>query len=161
MSSGSEFDRDVFALQPSSVQYSPLATTLPLPTTLQKKHGNIAENIINLFTTGDSTTRAQDEALLQSHMPYVNDTGVVPSSLESQPTSAGKITVLTKTLSTTPVLAFHLIDNSTLLASYEIGAAYGVLPSKAAPPVTKPFSSALTEFCYRRRCQFWKLARIS
>uniref|UniRef100_A0A493T3A8 KIAA1549 like n=1 Tax=Anas platyrhynchos platyrhynchos TaxID=8840 RepID=A0A493T3A8_ANAPP len=145
MSSGSEFDRDVFALQPSSVQYSPLATTLPLPTTLQKKHGNIAENIINLFTTGDSTTHAQDEALLQSHMPYVNDTGVVPSSLESQTTSAGKITVLTKTLSTTPVLAFHLIDNSTLLASYEIGAAYGVLPSKAALPVTKPFSSALLQ----------------
>lgn len=145
----------------------PLSSIHPLlplchsPPPCRKKHGNIAENIINLFTTGDNTTLAQDEALLQSHMPYVNDTGVVLSSLESQPTSAGKITVLTKTLSTTPVLAFHLIDNSTLLASYEIGAAYGVLPSKAALPVTKPFSSALTEFCYRRRCQFWKLARIS
>lgn len=145
MSSGSEFDRDVFALKTSSVRYSPLATTLPVPPTLQKRHGNTAENIANLFTTGDSATRAQDEALLQSHVPYVNDTGVVPSSLESQTTSAGKMTVLTKTLSTTPVLAFHLTDNSTLLASYEISAAYGVLPSKAALPVTKPFSSALSQ----------------
>ncbi|XP_035183059.1 UPF0606 protein KIAA1549L homolog [Oxyura jamaicensis] len=138
-------DRDVFLLKTSSVQYSPRATTLTVPTTLQKKHGNMAENMTDFFTTGDNNTSTRYEAPLQLHVPYVNDTGVFPSSLESQTTGAGKVTVLRKTLSTTPTVAFQLTDNSTFLASYEISAADSVMPSKPPLPVTEPFNSTLLQ----------------
>ncbi|XP_052551595.1 UPF0606 protein KIAA1549L homolog isoform X4 [Tympanuchus pallidicinctus] len=133
---------DVFALKTSPVLHPSLTTIIPA--TLQKKNGNTAENMINFFTTGDIDTSAQYEALLHLHVPHVNDTGVFPSFLESQTTAAGKMTLLAKTFNTTAALAFQLPDNSSLSASYEIGAARSTLPTKPPVPVTKPFSSALS-----------------
>uniref|UniRef100_A0A8C0FX87 KIAA1549 like n=1 Tax=Bubo bubo TaxID=30461 RepID=A0A8C0FX87_BUBBB len=138
-----EFSIDAFALKTSPVQYSSLATTLTVPDPLQKKHGSAAESIANFFTVGDINASTHHEAPLRLHAPSVNDTGASPSSLESQTTDAGKITLLTKTLGTTPMLAFQLTDTLTLSSSNEDSAIHGMLPAGSPSPVTKPSSSTI------------------
>uniref|UniRef100_A0A8C9FPS7 Uncharacterized protein n=1 Tax=Pavo cristatus TaxID=9049 RepID=A0A8C9FPS7_PAVCR len=136
-----EFVIDTFALKTSPIPYPSLATVVPA--SLQKRNGNTAENITDFISAGDINISAQYEAPLRLHVPHVNDAGVFPSSLESQTTGAGKMTLLAKTFNTTPTLAFQLPDNFSLSASYEIGAAHSRLPTKPPVSVTKPFSSAL------------------
>ncbi|KAM9605377.1 UPF0606 protein KIAA1549L homolog isoform 1-T1 [Morphnus guianensis] len=135
------FDVDAFALKTSPAQYSSLATTLTVPDPLQKKRGSTAENVANFFTVGDINISIHYEAPLPLHVPSVNHTGAFPSSLESQTTDAGKITLLTKTLGTTPALAFQLTDNLTLSASDENSAIHSILPTEYTSPVMKPSSS--------------------
>lgn len=136
-----EFVIDGFALKTSPVPYPSLATVVPA--SLQEKNENTAENVTNFFTAGDINISAQYEAPLRLHVPHVNDAGVFPSSLESQTAGAGKMTLLAKTFSTTPALAFQLPDNLSLSAGYEIGAAHSRLPTKPPVSVSKPFTSAL------------------
>lgn len=139
------FDVDAFALKTSPAQRSSLAPTLTVPDPLQKKHGSTAENVANFFTVGDINISIHYEAPLPLHVPSVNHTGAFPSSLESQTTDAGKITLLTKTLGTTPALAFQLTDNLTLSASDENSAIHSIPPTKCTPSVMKPSSSTLLQ----------------
>uniref|UniRef100_A0A8C3KAM9 KIAA1549 like n=1 Tax=Calidris pygmaea TaxID=425635 RepID=A0A8C3KAM9_9CHAR len=142
-----EFDVDTFALKTSPVQYSSLATTLTVPDPVQKKYGSTAENIANFFTVGDLDTSIHSEAPLHLHVPSVNDTGAFPSSLESQTTNAGKITLLTKTLGTAPMLAFQLTGNLAVSTSnansaiHENGAIHNILSTEFPSPITKLSSS--------------------
>ena len=137
-----EFDVDSFALK-TSAQYSSLATTLTVPDPLQKKHGSTAENVANFFTVGDVNISIRYETPLHLHVPPANDAGASPSTLESQTTDAGKITLLTKTLGTTPALAFQLTDNLTFSASYDNSVTHSTLPAESPFPITKPSRSTL------------------
>lgn len=139
------FDVDAFALKTSPAQHSSLAPTLTVPDPLQKKHGSTAENAANFFTVGDINISVHYEAPLPLRVPSINHTGAFPSSLESQTTDAGKITLLTKTLGTTPALAFQLTDNLTLSASDENSAIHSILPTEYTSPVMKPSSSTLLQ----------------
>lgn len=139
------FDVDAFALKTSPAQHSSLAPTLTVPDPLQKKPGSTAENVANFFTVGDINISIHYEAPLPLQVPSVNHTGAFPSSLESQTTDAGKITLLTKTLGTTPALAFQLTDNLTLSASDENSAIHSIMPTEYTPSVMKPSSSTLLQ----------------
>ncbi|XP_065492964.1 UPF0606 protein KIAA1549L homolog [Caloenas nicobarica] len=138
-----EFGVDSFALKTSPVQYSTLATTSTMPDPLQNKRGSTAGNIANVFTGGDVNISIHYEAPLHLHVPPVNDTAAFPSSLESQTADAGKITLLTKTLGTTPMLDFQLTDNLTFSDSYENSAIPSILPTESTFPITRPFSPTL------------------
>ncbi|XP_009985921.1 PREDICTED: UPF0606 protein KIAA1549L homolog [Tauraco erythrolophus] len=137
-----EFDVDAFALKTSPVQYSSLATALTVPD-LQKKHRSTAENVADFLTVGGINISMHHEAPLLLHVPAVNGAGAFPSSLESQTADAGKITLLTKFLGTSPTLAFQLTGNMTFSASYEHSVIHSILPTESPFPIAKPSSSTL------------------
>lgn len=63
-----------------------------MPDSLQKKHGNTAENIADFFCAEDVPISIHEEAPLHLHVPSVNAPGALPRCLESQTSNAGKTT---------------------------------------------------------------------
>ncbi|XP_064369011.1 UPF0606 protein KIAA1549L homolog isoform X4 [Dromaius novaehollandiae] len=136
-----EFGIHALGLKTSPVQYSSLATTMMIPDALQKNHGSITENFTGFFTVGNINVTTEYKTPLQLHVPSLNDTGVFPSTLESQ-TNAGKVTLLTKTLNATPAQAFEFTDNLTLSANYGVSSDESLLRTKSPFPVTRLSSSS-------------------
>uniref|UniRef100_A0A663MD74 KIAA1549 like n=1 Tax=Athene cunicularia TaxID=194338 RepID=A0A663MD74_ATHCN len=142
-SSFPEFSVDAFALKTSPVEYPSLGTTLTVPDPLRREHGSGAASAAPSLTVGDTDTSVHPEAPLRLRGPPVNGTGASPRPLESQTTDAGKITSLTETSGTTPVLASQVTDPLTLPSSSEDSATHGMLPAGSPSPPTKPSSSTL------------------
>lgn len=63
----SEFDVDALALKTSPVRYSSIATALTMPDSLQKKHGNRAENTADFFRVGGVPISLHEKAPLHLH----------------------------------------------------------------------------------------------
>ncbi|CAM4690518.1 unnamed protein product [Lepidochelys kempii] len=138
------------ALERSSVQYSPQATTTALPAAQSKKDTDTTQNVTEFFTLRDTNFTANFEVSAHLYLPPVkdfatDDTSTAYSTLKSQTIHGDNISSSTKALYTTPSelpLASQFTDNLIVSANNEISSISGTQPTISSFPIAKQSSSS-------------------
>ncbi|EMP28083.1 UPF0606 protein C11orf41 [Chelonia mydas] len=138
------------ALERSSVQYSPHATTTALPAAQSKKDTDTTQNVTEFFTLRDTNFTANFEISPHLYLPTVkafatDDTSTASSTLKSQTIHGDNVSSSTKALYTTPSelpLASQFTDNLIVSANNEISSISGTQPTISSFPIAKQSSSS-------------------